>query len=101
MLQRILIGASLGGLLASGKLPPGVGTQFIAEFLDPLSKNTKARELIAKAMYEERRANSRTERPTWEKLTPAVREKWKRSAGIALETMLKMFRAMVDEIGRK
>lgn len=78
----MLVSGGLGMLLGSG-VGGGIGAKFLAQFLQPLSKNARAIGFIAQAMYARE-----DEAGNWLKLPSFERDIWVTRATNAVEAMI-------------
>lgn len=83
VLERMLVGGGLGMLISSGA-GKGVGARLLAQFLQPLSKNDKAIQFIARVMYE------REEDETWINAPKDEKKVWISRATNAVDAMTTM-----------
>lgn len=81
-IDRMVFGALAGAALTSGKLPKGIGSEALAQFLKPLATNDRAVDMIAAAMAREESSDKKSF--AWESLDREERETWRKRAKVAL-----------------
>jgi hypothetical protein len=80
--DRMILGGLMGAAVASGKIPKGIGSKFLVEFMRPLAANEKAIDLIAAAMA---RAEEKVpEGFAWDTLSSTERDIWRKRAKTAI-----------------
>lgn len=80
-LDRMVLGGLMGMAISSGKLPKGIGSKFLVEFLKPLSMNDKAVDIVAAAMA---RAEADKSSFDWSRLDGDDRDLWRGRAKTAI-----------------